>query len=417
MDIPRKGAARSRLIRRIAIGVVLAIAIPAITIALKRLQPAAQSVERSTVWPDTVKRGEMLRNVRGLGTLVPEDILSIPATTDGRVERRVLLPGTPVTPDTLLLELTNPELQAATVAAEWDVKAAEAEYTNLKVQLENERLDSEARLGTTQSSYDQAKLKADRDLLLYNDGLIVELNMKISKAIADDYANRYTIDKKRLDASAESIAAQLASQQTKIEQLRAAFALKKSQVESLKVRAGTEGVLQQLMVEVGQRVAQGTPLAKVVQPWRLKAALQIQETQAKDVMIGQPVEIDTRNGVVKGKVARIDPSVINGTRTVDATILEPLPKGAVPDLSVEGTIELERLKDVMYVGRPVFGQAQSMVTLFKLGPDGKIATRTQVKFGRTSVNTIEVLDGLKVGDQVLLSDMSAYDGQDRIELK
>jgi HlyD family secretion protein len=297
------------------------------------------------------------------------------------------------------------------------VKSAEATYTDLKVRLENQRLDQQAQLATTESSYNQAKLKADRDMALYKDGLIVELNMKISKAIAEDLANRSAIDKKRLESSGESIQAQLASQQVRIEQLRATYALKKSQVEALHVLAGTEGVLQQVMVEVGQRVAQGTPLAKVVQPWRLKAALQIQETQAKDVMIGQPVEIDTRNGVVKGKVARIDPSVLNGTRTVDATILEPLPKGAVPDLSVEGTIELERLKDVLYVGRPVFGQAQSMVTLFKLGPDGKIATRTQVKFGRTSVNTIEILEGLRVGDQVLLSDMSAYDGQDRIELK
>src|SRR2546422_819383 len=417
MDIPRKGAARSRLIKRIVIGVVLAITIPAITIALKRMQPAAQSVERSTVWPDTVKRGEMLRNVRGLGTLVPEDILTIPATTDGRVDTKPMLAGTPVKPDTILLELVNPELQAATVAAEWDVKAAEASYTDLKVRLESQRLDQEAQLATTQAGYDQAKLKADRDEALFKDGLIVEITMKISKSTAEDLANRKTIDKRRLEASGESIQAQLASQQTKIEQLRAAYALKKSQVDALKVRAGTDGVLQQVMVDVGQRVTQGTPLAKVVQPWRLKAALQIQETQAKDVMIGQPVEVDTRNGVVKGKVARIDPSVINGTRTVDATILEPLPKGAVPDLSVEGTIELERLKDVLYVGRPVFGQAQSVVTLFKLGPDGRIATRTQVKFGRTSVNTIEVLEGLKVGDQVLLSDMSAYDGQDRIELK
>ena len=417
MDIPRKGAARSRLIKRIAIGVVLAITIPVVTIALKRMQPAAQSVERSTVWPDTVKRGEMLVNVRGLGTLVPEDILTIPATTDGRVDTKPMLAGTPVKPDTILLELVNPELQAATVAAEWDVKAAEATYTDLKVRLESQRLDQEAQLATTQAGYDQAKLKADRDEALFKDGLIVEITMKISKSTAEDLANRKTIDKRRLEASAESIQAQLASQQTRIEQLRAAYALKKSQVEALKVRAGTEGVLQQVMVDVGLRVTQGTPLAKVVQPWRLKAALQIQETQAKDVMIGQPVEIDTRNGVVKGKVARIDPSVINGTRTVDATILEPLPKGAVPDLSVEGTIELLRLKDVMYVGRPVFGQAQSVVTLFKVGPDGKIATRTQVKFGRTSVNTIEILEGLKVGDQVLLSDMSAYDGQDRIELK
>ena len=417
MDIPRKGAARSRLIKRIVVAVVIAITVPAITIALRRLQPAAQSVERSTVWPDTVKRGEMILQVRGLGTLVPEDVLTIPATTDGRVVPQPLLAGTIVKPDTIILELTNPELQAALVDAEWQVKAAEASYTDLKVRLENARLDQEAALATTQANYDQAKLRADRDDALFKEGLTIELNYKISKSAAEDLKNRYAIDKRRLDGSLESITAQLASQQTHTEQLRAAYELKKSQVGALKVRAGTEGVLQQVMVDVGQRVAQGAPLAKVVQPWRLKAALQIQETQAKDVMIGQKCEIDTRNGVVKGKVARIDPSVINGTRTVDAQILEPLPKGAVPDLSVEGTIELERLRDVVYVGRPVFGQSESVVTLFKLGPDGKIATRTQVKFGKTSVTTIQVLEGLKVGDTVILSDMSAYDGQDRIELK
>jgi HlyD family secretion protein len=417
MDIPRKGAARSRLIKRIVIGVVLVISGTAITFALRRLQPAAQSVERSTVWPDTVKRGEMILQVRGLGTLVPEDVLTIPATTDGRVVPQPLLAGTIVKPDTIILELTNPELQAALVDAEWQVKAAEAAYTDLKVRLESARLDQEAALATTQANYDQAKLRADRDDALFKEGLTIELNYKISKSAADDLKNRYAIDKRRLDGSLESITAQLASQQTHTEQLRAAYELKKSQVGALKVRAGTEGVLQQVMVDVGQRVAQGAPLAKVVQPWRLKAALQIQETQAKDVMIGQKCEIDTRNGVVKGKVARIDPSVIAGTRTVDAQILEPLPKGAVPDLSVEGTIELERLRDVVYVGRPVFGQSESVVTLFKLGPDGKIATRTQVKFGKTSVTTIQVLEGLKVGDTVILSDMSAYDGQDRIELK
>jgi len=416
MDIPRKGAARSRLIRRIIVSVVVIGALGGITFVVKGMKPAAQSVERSTVWPDTVKRGEMIRNVRGLGTLVPEDIVSIPATTDGRVEKK-LLAGQTVRADTILLELSNPELQAAAVDAEWQVKAAEAGYTDLKVRLESQRLDQEAALATTQSNYDGAKLRADRDEALYKDGLIVELNMKISKNAAEDLRNRYEIDKKRLNNSGESIQAQLASQQTRIEQLRAAYQLKKSQVDALKVRAGTDGVLQQVMVEIGQRVGQGTPLAKVVQPWRLKAALQIQETQAKDVLLGQPVEIDTRNGIVKGKVTRIDPSVINGTRTVDAAILEELPKGAVPDLSVEGTIELERLKDVLYVGRPVFGQPQSTVSLFKLGPDGKLASRTQVKFGRTSVTYIEILDGLRVGDQVLLSDMSAYDGQDRIELK
>ena len=417
MDIPRKGAARSRLIKRIVVAVIIAITVPAITIALRRLQPAAQSVERSTVWPDTVKRGEMIVQVRGLGTLVPEDILTIPATTDGRVVPQPLLAGTIVKPDTIILELTNPELQAALVDAEWQVKAAEAAYTDLKVRLESARLDQEAELASTQASYDQAKLTSDRDDALLKEGLTVEINARISKSRAEDLKNRYAIDKRRLDGSLESITAQLASQQTHTEQLRAAYDLKKSQVEALKVRAGSEGVLQQVMVDVGQRVAQGAPLAKVVQPWRLKAALQIQETQAKDVMIGQKCEIDTRNGIVKGKVTRIDPSVINGTRTVDAQILEPLPKGAVPDLSVEGTIELNRMKDVMYVGRPVFGQSESVVTLCKLGPDGKIATRTQVKFGRSSVTTIEVLEGLKVGDTVILSDMSAYDGQDRIELK
>jgi HlyD family secretion protein len=417
MDIPRKGAARSRLIKRIVVAVVIAITVPAITIALRRLQPAAQSVERSTVWPDTVKRGEMILQVRGLGTLVPEDVLTIPATTDGRVVPQPLLAGTLVKPDTIILELTNPELQAALIDAEWQVKAAEAAYTDLKVRLESARLDQEAALATTQASYDQAKLTADRDEALLKEGLTVEINARISKSRAEDLKNRFAIDKRRLDGSLESITAQLASQQTHTEQLRAAYELKKSQVEALKVRAGSAGVLQQVMVDVGQRVVQGAALAKVVQPWRLKAALQIQETQAKDVMPGQKCEIDTRNGIVKGKVSRIDPSVINGTRTVDAQILEPLPKGAVPDLSVEGTIELERLRDVVYVGRPVFGQSESVVTLFKLGPDGKMATRTQVKFGKTSVTTIQVLEGLKVGDTVILSDMSAYDGQDRIELK
>jgi HlyD family secretion protein len=359
----------------------------------------------------------MILQVRGLGTLVPEDVLTIPATTDGRVVPQPLLAGTLVKPDTIILELTNPELQAALIDAEWQVKAAEAAYTDLKVRLESARLDQEAALATTQARYDQAKLTADRDEALLKEGLTVEINARISKSRAEDLKNRFAIDKRRLDGSLESITAQLASQQTHTEQLRAAYELKKSQVEALKVRAGSAGVLQQVMVDVGQRVVQGAALAKVVQPWRLKAALQIQETQAKDVMPGQKCEIDTRNGIVKGKVSRIDPSVINGTRTVDAQILEPLPKGAVPDLSVEGTIELERLRDVVYVGRPVFGQSESVVTLFKLGPDGKMATRTQVKFGKTSVTTIQVLEGLKVGDTVILSDMSAYDGQDRIELK
>ncbi|MEO7651370.1 MAG: HlyD family efflux transporter periplasmic adaptor subunit [Bryobacteraceae bacterium] len=396
---------------------MLATVVPAVTIAVLRLQPAARSVERSSIWPDTVKRGEMVRQVRGMGRLVPESVLSIPATTDGRVENKTLLAGTPVEADTVLLELTNPELQAAVVDAEWQVKAAEASYTDLKVRLESQRLDQEAALVSTQSSYNQAKLRSDRDQTLFKEGLLVGLTAKLSQAIADDLGNRYEIDKRRLEGSSESIQAQLALQQTRIEQLRAAYRLKKSQVEALTVRAGAAGVLQQVMVEVGQRVTQGTVLAKVVQPWRLKAALQVPETQAKDVAIGQTVAIDTHNGIVAGKVARIDPSVINGSRTVDATIAGPLPKGAVPDLSVEGIIEIERLKNVMYIARPASGQADAVLGLFKVGPDGKAATRTRVKFGRISVNSIEVLDGLRVGDEVILSDMSAYDGQERIELK
>jgi HlyD family secretion protein len=417
MDVPRKNAARNRMIRRIVIAASVLTAIPAIHFGLQRLKPAAISVEKGTTWPDTVKRGEMLRQVRGLGTLVPEEILSIPATTDGRVERKLLLPGAQVKPDTVILELASPELQTSTVDQEWQIKAAEANYTDLKVRLESDRLNQEAALASVYAQYTQSKLEADRDESLYKEGLAVEIKAKISRNIADNLLNRFNIDKKRLAGFDESISAQLAAQRTRVEQLRALYQLKVSQVEALKVRAGTEGVLQEVSVQVGQRVAAGTPLAKVVQPWRLKAELKIPETQAKDVTIGLPVQVDTRNGIIAGKVSRIDPAAQNGTVTVDAVLLEALPKGARPDLSVEGTIELERLTNVLFVGRPVFGQEKSSVMLFKLDPDGKGATKVPVKFGRSSVSTIEILEGLRVGDQVLLSDMSAYDNHDRISLK
>jgi HlyD family secretion protein len=358
-----------------------------------------------------------VRNTRGLGTLKPEEILAIPATTDGRVERRMLLPGAQVEPDTLLLELSNPELQTGLVDAEWQVKAAEATYTDLKVRLESQKLDQEAALAGVLAQFNQSKLEADRDQALFKEGLVVEIKMKISKNIAENYWNRYTIDKKRLEGSAESIQAQLATQQTRIEQLRAMYNLKKSQVEALKVRAGTQGVLQEVTADVGQRVAAGATLAKVVQPWRLKAELKVPETQAKDLLIGQPAQIDTRNGIIAGKVTRIDPAAQNGTVTVDCALLDALPKGARPDLGVEGTIELERLKDVMYMERPVFGQEKATITLFKLEPEGRFANRVQVKLGRASVTTIEVLEGLKVGDQVILSDMSAQDNHDRLQIK
>ena len=414
MDIPRKDVGRKKLIRRIAIGIIILGAVIAVQASLSRLKPAAPSVEKSTIWPGTVKRGNIPRNVRGLGTLVPEEILAIPASTDGRVERRLLLPGTPVQPNTILLQLSNPELQTQLIDAEWQVKQAEANYQDLKVRLESQRLDQEAALARVQAEFHQAKLRADRDKLLNEEGLLVDITAKISRSAAEELANRYEIDKKRLDISSDSIKAQLAAQQTRVEQLRALYRLKESQVEKLTVRAGTDGVLQQVIVEVGQQVSAGTTLARVVQPWRLKAELKIAETQAKDIMIGQTVQVDTRNGIIPGRVSRIDPASINGTVTVDAQLTGELPKGARPDLSVEGTIELELLEDVLYVERPVYGQEKSTVGLFKITPDGKEANRVQVKLGRSSVSTIEVLEGLSVGDQIILSDMSAWDGHDRV---
>jgi HlyD family secretion protein len=427
MDIPRKGAARARLIRRIVVGVVVVAGVIATSIALGRLKPAAPEVESGTVWPDTVKRGPMLREVRGLGTLVPEDVLWIPATTQGRVEKIHVWPGTSVKPDTVLLEMSNPVLEQEMLDAEYALKTADATYTDLRVRLESQRLTQQADVARIQSDYVQAKLRADRDQELGKLGLKPDLEVRIQIATAEELANRHKIEQKRLEISSESIEAQLASQKVQVDQRRAQYELKKRQVDELKVRAGTEGVLQQLgnqtptgggtVIEVGQQVAAGTILAKVAQPWKLKAELKIAETQAKDILLGLPAQIDTRNGVIPGKVVRIDPAVVNGTRTVDVKLAGELPAGAVPDLSVDGTITIEKLDDVVYVGRPVFGQANSVVTLFKIEPDGKHASRVQVKFGRNSVNTIEILEGLQPGDRVLLSDMSAWDAYNRIRLR
>jgi len=416
MDIPRPTAARRRRIRRIIYVLLVLAAIPLITWALSRLKPAAPTVERATVWLDTVKRGPMLRNVRGLGTLIPEDILWIPATTDGRVEQRLALPGTWLKPDTVIFILSNPELQQTTLDAEWKLKAAEAESTNLRVKLQSERLNQQALAATMRSDYQQAKLQADRDAELNKLGLLANLNMALSRTKAEDLANRDQIEQKRLEIGTEAIQAQLAVQKATVEQLRALYQLKLSQVEALKVRAGVEGMLQQLQVDVGERVAIGTKLARVAQPKKLKAELKIPETQAKDIQIGQKAEIDTRNGIIAGRVSRIDPAVVSGTVTVDAKLEGELPQGARPDLSVDGTVEIEKLTDVLYVGRPTYGQTNSQVGLFKLEPDGKGAIRVQVKLGRSSVNTIEILEGLRVGDQVILSDMSAWDAYDRIRL-
>ena len=415
MDIPRESAKRQRRIRRIIYSILGLLVLASVTLGLSRLKPAAPSVDKATVWIDTVKRGPMLLEVRGLGTLVPEEILWIPATSDGRVVSR-LLPGVHLKADTVILELKNPELEQLALDAEWQLKAAEADYNSLKAQLDSQLLDHRAAAATVQADYRQAVLNAEKDEALAKAGLGAELNSKLSMAKADELTTRNQIEQDRLSVSAASAKAQLEAQKAKVEQLRALYELKRAQLDRLKVRAGDEGVLQEVPVEVGQQVTVGTILAKVAQPTRLKAELKVPETQAKDVQIGQLASIDTRNGIISGHVMRIDPAVQNGTVTVDVKLEGELPKGARPDLSVEGTIEIENLKDVIYVGRPAFGQPNSTVGIFKLDEEGSGAARVQVKLGRSSVNTVEILEGLKPGDRVVLSDMSTWDAFNRIRL-
>lgn len=416
MDIKREGIGKKKLIRRVVLGVVAVAAIAGTTYGLSRLKPAAPNVESATLWFGTAKRGPMLRQVRGLGTLVPEEILFVPATSEGRVEKRLMLPGTNVKAGTVILELSNQELMTALNDAQWAVKAAESEFNDLKVRLNREKLEQKARTAQVQSEQVQAALTYDRDLKLSREGLTPELTLKLSKAKADELAGRLEIERERLAQSDDMIKAQLEAKRVNIEKLREAYTLKKKQVADLAIRAGVDGVLQDLPVQVGQRVTLGTVLAKVSQPWRLKAELKIPETQMHEIRIGMQADIDTRNGVVKGQVARIDPAAVNGTVTVDVRLISELPPGARPDLSVDGSIEVEKLTDVLFVERPVIGQANATVGLFRVNTDGKEAERVQVKFGRTSVNTIEVVSGLRVGDKVVLSDMSQWDAHNRVRL-
>ncbi|MGI8655954.1 MAG: efflux RND transporter periplasmic adaptor subunit [Pyrinomonadaceae bacterium] len=418
MDIKRpKSAARNRLARKIIYAVAAVVAVSLITYGVTRLKPAAPGVERSTVWIDTVKRGSMLRQVRGLGTLVPEDIRIIAAATQGRVERILVRPGTSVSAGTVLIELSNAELQQSALDAEFQMKAAAADLGNLRVKLESERMGQQAGAATVKADYQQAKIQLDTDEELAREGLVAALSLKLSRVRVADLANRLQIEQKRLEVNSKAIEAQVAAQQAKIAQIQALSQLKLKQVASLRVIAGTSGVLQQMQVEVGQEVTPGTNLARVAEPQHLKAELKIAETQAKDIQIGQPVAIDTRNGIIQGSVSRIDPAVQQGTVTVDVALQGGLPQGARPDLSVDGTIELENLKNVLYVGRPAFGQAQSTVGMFKLEADGKTAARVNVKLGRSSVNTIEILEGLREGDQIILSDTSQWDAANKIQLK
>ncbi len=417
MDIARPSNARQKRTRRLIYAAVGLAAVVLVTLGLSRLKPAAPSVDRAVVWVDTVKRGPMVRQVRGLGTLIPEDIRWIPATTDGRVERILLRPGPTVKADSVILELSNPQVQQALQDAELKLKSAEASLANLRVQVENDYLQQRATAAGISADYNKAKMQAEMNEALAKDKLVSDLILRQSKVDAEQLAVRHDIAQKQLASASDSMKARLAVQQSEVDQARAVMMLRRQQAEALKVRAGFDGVLQLVPVEVGQQVAPGTNLARVADPSRLKAELKIAETQAKDIQIGQSASIDTRNGVAEGKVVRIDPSVQNGTVTVDVRMDGALPKGARPDLSVDGTIELERLDNVLYVGRPAFGQEQSTVGLFKLDADGTGANRAQVKLGRSSVNTVEVLAGLKPGDQVILSDMSAWDQYDRVRLK
>jgi HlyD family secretion protein len=416
MDIARPDQTRRKRIRRVLYGGAAVLAVGGITLGLSKLKPAAPGVERGTVWIDTVKRGPMVRDVRGQGTLVPEDIRWIPATTQGRVERIRIRPGSTVGASSVILDLSNPQLEQELHDTELKLNGADATLANLKVQSRNEALAQEAATANIEAEYKKAVLQVEANEQLSKKGIVSDMILKQSRLDADQLSSRYEIAKKQLASYSESIQARVAVQQSEVEQARAAVKLKQQQVDDLHVRAGFAGVLQVVPVDVGQQVAPGTNLARVADPSRLKAELKIPETQAKDIQPGQTASIDTRISVVAGKVVRIDPSVQNGTVTVDVIMTEPLPKGARPDLSVDGTIELERLRDVLFVGRPAFGQEQSAVGLFRLQPDGS-ASRVQVKLGATSVNVVEIRSGLNVGDQVILSDMSNWDAFDRIRLQ
>ncbi len=427
MDVPRKNARRNKVVRW-TMGIIIFVAvIGGLSFGVTRLKPAAPPVDFSTLWPDTVRRGDMTREVHGLGTLVPEDTMLITATTDGRVQRILIRPGTPVRSASLVMVLTSPELETDVLSKQYTLKAAQADYDNLKVTLQKTMMDIKSKVAQVNADYNTAKLQADRDTSLAKDGLVSEIDAKISTTKAQQLNEQLQIEQQRLGIESQADEAQLAASRVKVEQLQAEYNLKKSQMDQLNVRAGFDGMLEALPspllpVEEGQKVTAGTPLGKVAQPSHLKAELKIAETQVKDITIGQSAVIDTRlagggwNGLIDGKVSRIDPSILNGTVTVDVALKGPLPPVLRPDLSVDGTIQLEKLTNVVYVGRPIIGQENATVTLFKIEPDGKYASKVKVTFGKASVNTIEVKSGLNVGDRVILSDMSSVDQYDRIKL-
>jgi HlyD family secretion protein len=418
MDIKRPG--KSKLKRRIRNGVVIfvgLVAVGGITVGLTKLKPASPTLDRSTAVIDTVKRGQFTRQVRGIGTLVPQLTRWVPAPAEGRLERILVEPGVEVSTGTVIFELSNPQMEQQAIDADFQMKAAQADQDNLKVRLESDNMTLQSAIATINAEYSQAKMQLETDEILGKQGLVPLILLKVARVRVQDLANRLKVEQQRLAISSRATKAQMNAQQARIQQLRALAGLRQSQVDALKVRAGTNGVLQQVSVQVGQQVTPGFNMARVADPASLKAELRIAETQIKDVKIGQLVEVDTRNGIIQARVSRIDPAAREGTFTVDAELTGPLPASARPDLSVDGTIELERLDNVLHVGRPAFGQGQQTVGMFKLSPDGQEATRTQVALGRNSVSTIEIISGLREGDQVILSDTSAWDNYNHIRVR
>jgi RND family efflux transporter MFP subunit len=420
MDIARPDIRKKKLRRNIALFAIVAVGVTAAAWAVMRLKPAIPTQDASTIWPDTVKRGDFTVNVRGLGTLTPreESIELIPAQTDATITRIRVLPGTKVDPDTILLEMSDPQLQQQLLSAKLALDGARADYKSLQAQLQSAIMGLKSTGAGVDAQYSQALLQEQIDKQRYALGEISGLQYEQSKNNADQLTAQHKISGEQLDVNQKAILVQLASSQSKIDQAQALYDLYQKQEQELQVRAGISGVLSSLAVPVavGQHVTAGTSVAEVIDPTQLKAALQIAETQAHDIQLGQPAEIDTHNGIVPGHVSRIDPSVLNGTRTVDVQLDGPLPPGAVPQLSVDGTIDLQHLHDVLYVGRPAFGNPYSTISLFRIDPDGKTATRVQVKVGGASVTEIQILDGLREGDRVILSDMSRYDANDKVRL-
>jgi len=416
VDIPRPEFRQQKRRRQIVYGALGAVAIIGLTAFVSQLEPAAPSVPRESVWIDTVRAGEMLRQVRGPGRLAPREIRWIAAQTAGRVERIVVRPGAEVKPDTIIVELSNPDLLQQTEESRFALDAAEADLAETELRLRSQQLDQRAAVGVARAEFESARLQAEAERDLAAEGIVPQIQYQRSELLTEQLRLRLEIEEDRLGQFSDTMSAQLAAERARVDQVRNAYERRLTQIEQLQVRSGLEGVLQEVQVEEGQRVELGANVARVARPDELQAELRIPETQARDVQMGQHVDVDTRNGIVAGVVTRIDPAVQGGTVLVDVELLGTLPRGARPDLSVDGTIEIERLEHAVFTGRPAYGQADSTIGLFKLEADGEHAVQVPVQLGRTSVNSVEIVQGLELGDQVILSDTSAWDDYDRIRL-